>query len=254
MESNDKLAKKLSKPLHELYNENEKKTNKHLAIYEQAQKEIEIEILHMYQKVNQPNPMMSDLYHLGHLEALEKQINSVITSLRESETSYITQIAKQAVKRGLSITANELEITFSMLNEKAINQIIKEPWSGANFSKRIWKNTSELEFALNESLTNGIIQGRSVTDITKDIAKRMDVSVEQSRALVRTEYMHALNEGQKEGYKKAGIEEVDWYTTDDERTCKVCGKLHKKRFDIEEAPPCPGHTNCRCTYIPVIKI
>ncbi|EKZ0882707.1 minor capsid protein [Listeria monocytogenes] len=254
MKSNEELAKEFSKPLHRMYNKNEKQTSSFLKAYSVARKEIEIEILHMYQKVNVPNPMLSDMYRLGHLEALEKQISSILTALQTQEDNYITKIARNAVKEGMSITSNALEISFAMLNEKAINQIIKEPWSGANYSKRIWKNKVELEFALNESLTNGIIQGRSVTDITKDITKRIEVSANNARTLVRTEYMHALNEGQKAGYEKAGIKKLEWYATDDERTCERCGKLHQKQFDMEDAPPNPDHPNCRCTYIPVVEI
>lgn len=40
----------------------------------------------------------------------------------------------------------------------------------------------------------------------------------------------------------------------DERTCDTCGEYHEKRYPINKCPYIPLHTNCRCTYLPVIDL
>ena len=49
-----------------------------------------------------------------------------------------------------------------------------------------------------------------------------------------------------------GVTEVEWYTEEDERVCKECGKRHGKVYPIDMVPPKP-HWGCRCYLIPVKK-
>lgn len=102
-------------------------------------------------------------------------------------------------------------------------------------------------------MQRGVIQGKPVTQISKELSKRLDVSFNNSQRLVRTETMHYLNEGAKDRYKKAGIEKVKWCTAPDERTCPKCSGLNERIFDINDTPIIPAHPRCRCTYIPVIE-
>ena len=46
-----------------------------------------------------------------------------------------------------------------------------------------------------------------------------------------------------------GITEVEWFTEEDERVCKECGKRHGKVYPIDAIPPKP-HWGCRCYLLP----
>lgn len=140
----------------------------------------------------------------------------------------------------------------NVLNKGAIDELIKHPWHDANFSDRIWKNKAQLINALKSELTNGIIQGKSIYEVANTIDKRIDIGRSQTQRLVRTEYMHALNQGQIESYRQKGYKKLRWVATMDDKTSAICRKRNGKTFDIEDLPDIPAHPNCRCTLVPVI--
>lgn len=47
-----------------------------------------------------------------------------------------------------------------------------------------------------------------------------------------------------------GLSEVQWYTAEDERVCKECGRRHGLIYPINAVPPKP-HWGCRCYLLPV---
>lgn len=51
-------------------------------------------------------------------------------------------------------------------------------------------------------------------------------------------------------FSDAGVDRVQWYTREDERVCKVCGKRHERIYSIRRIPPRP-HWGCRCWWEPV---
>ena len=67
-------------------------------------------------------------------------------------------------------------------------------------------------------------------------------------------FTHYLNESAFKAYKDGGCEEVQLWVAKDERTCKVYGAKHSKKYKVNKRPVLPLHANCRCTYIPVIDV
>lgn len=65
--------------------------------------------------------------------------------------------------------------------------------------------------------------------------------------------MHYLNEASRKGYKDAGVQKVQFWAAEDERTCETCGAMHEKIYPIEKAPILPLHPHCRCTWLPVLE-
>ena len=65
--------------------------------------------------------------------------------------------------------------------------------------------------------------------------------------------MHYLNESSKKAYQDAGVEKLQYWAAEDERTCEVCGSYHEEIMAYDEIPILPLHPNCRCTYIPIIE-
>ena len=49
----------------------------------------------------------------------------------------------------------------------------------------------------------------------------------------------------------AGVDEVEWITMRDEKTCHDCGSLDGLEFSINEIPPKP-HLGCRCRLRPIL--
>ncbi|MCH4162434.1 MAG: minor capsid protein [Lactococcus raffinolactis] len=244
--------RRLQNPLHKAYNENEQATRQWLSVYEQASKDIKAEIFDAYQKVNTEKPLISDFYRYNNLQKIEKQINDSILQLGTKEVDYTKQSLQHATLIG-SQAAHDV-LNTNVLNKGAIDELINRPWHEANFSDRIWKNKAQLINALKSELTNGIIQGKSIYEVANVIDNRIDVGLGQTQRLVRTEYMHALNQGQIESYRAKGYKKLRWVATMDSKTSKICRKRNGKEYDIDSLPDIPAHPNCRCTMVPVIDI
>lgn len=246
------MQRRLQNPLHKAYNENEQATRQWLSVYQQASKDIKAEIFDAYQKVNTEKPLISDFYRYNNLQKIEKQINDSILQLGSKEVDYTKQSLQHATLVGSQAAHDVLNTT--VLNKGAIDEMIKHPWHDANYSDRIWKNKAQLINALKSDLTNGIIQGKSIYEVANVIDNRIDVGRGQTQRLVRTEYMHALNQGQIESYKAKGYNKLRWVATMDSKTSKICRKRNGKEYDIDSLPDIPAHPNCRCTMVPVIDI
>ena len=243
--------RRLQNPLHKAYNENEQATRQWLSVYQQASKDIKAEIFDTYQKMNIEKPLISDFYRYNNLQKIEKQINDSILQLGSKEVDYTKQSLQHATLVGSQAAADVLNT--NVLNKSAIDELIKRPWHDANFSDRIWKNKAQLINSLKSELTNGIIQGKSIYEVANTIDGRLDVGRSQTQRLVRTEYMHALNQGQVESYKDKGYTKLKWVATMDDRTSEVCRKRDGKTYSIDNLPDIPAHPNCRCTFVPVIN-
>ena len=144
---------------------------------------------------------------------------------------------------------------FATVNSKVVENALTYPWSGANFSDRLWKHKFELLNQLRETLTTGLIRGESVQDMSKRLAERMNASRSNALRLIRTESSHIHNTAELDAYKACGFEEYEYMASFGERTCDVCGGLDGQRFKLSDKQPGvnfpPLHPNCRCTTVAV---
>lgn len=107
-------------------------------------------------------------------------------------------------------------------------------------------------------LSEGMVRGDGAVDVGRALAERIEVSRSRALTIARTELMHAHAEGQLDGFKELGIQELDvmaeWSTAGDDRVCPICAALEGKVYTVEEARGMiPQHPNCRCTWIPSNK-
>jgi SPP1 gp7 family putative phage head morphogenesis protein len=111
--------------------------------------------------------------------------------------------------------------------------------------------TQEMGKKIANVLTDDIIKGKGADQIARDINEQVEIGIDRAKVMARTEVMYAYNSTATERYKKFGITEEEWLTTEDERTCDECGPLDGKKFPIGEKD-CPLHPQCRCVKLPVI--
>ena len=146
---------------------------------------------------------------------------------------------------------------FEKLNEKKIEQVLKEKWLDENYSDRIWKNKQNLFNQLDTTFMQGVAQGWNSKKIADAMAKKYGTSYYNCERLCRTEMGHFMGEATAEGYRQHNIKQYQFVCTLDERTCPICGVLDGKVFDVkykEEGVNYPElHPNCRCTTIPYFK-
>lgn len=144
---------------------------------------------------------------------------------------------------------------FAQISEQGVNEILRNNWSGASYSSRIWSNTQTVAELIKNELFLGVLAGKSQHEMSAAIMEKMGVGAMQARRLVRTESCYVANQAEMESYKECEIEKYRFVATLDLRTSEICAGLDGKEFPVDKQQPnvnCPPmHPNCRSTTIAV---
>lgn len=202
---------------------------------------------------NKPN--VSDLMKLQKYWDMQSSLDESFRRFGNKHIKLLTSYFKQHYSGVYNSINIEGLKAFNTIDEKAISQVINQIWcsDGKGWSQRIWENVEYLKKTLNEGLIHCVVTGRSQQDLKKELRERFNVSYTQADSLVRTELSHIQTQAAKQRYRDYGIEQMEVLADEDERRCKICGKLHGKVVSINDPMPVPAHPRCRCTMIPVIK-
>lgn len=142
-------------------------------------------------------------------------------------------------------------VSFTLIDDNALETVLNKRWSGKRFSERVWTNTQKLADETQDIIARYIISGRSYTKAIKEIQDRFDVAQTRATTLIRTEMAHARTEGDLKAYEELEIEEYKFMASLDERTCDECAPLDGQVFKLSEAVEGVNypviHPRCRCT-------
>jgi len=193
---------------------------------------------------------------ISHLDSLKTQIDMELTKLifGVEETG---KNALNSVYRDTFIEVTKDLGINPVVSRDKIKTVLDKPWSGANFSQRLWSNTDKLAETVKQEIVNGMIQGINLKTMTKRVSERFETAKKNDvERLLRTEVNYVLNQATLDGYKEAGIEKYEFSATLDNRTSQICSELHGNIFEIKNIAvglnyP-PMHPRCRSTTIPII--
>lgn len=193
---------------------------------------------------------------LSHLDSLKAQVDmemvKLIFGVEDSAKNALTSVYKDTfieVTKDLGINA--------IVSRDKIKTVLDRPWSGSNFSQRIWSNADKLAQTVKQEIVNGMIQGINLQTMTKRVSERFETAKKNDvERLLRTEVNYTLNQATLDGYKEAGIEKYEFSATLDSRTSQICSELNGEIFEIKKIAvglnyP-PMHPRCRSTTIPII--
>ncbi|MED3728534.1 minor capsid protein [Priestia filamentosa] len=190
-----------------------------------------------------------------YLDILMDEIElDVIESFHEQE-KLAEEHLENIVEEAFDQISGELNVSASY-TEKEIQDIVEAEWSGARFSDTLWKNKEQLMFNLKRIITQGLIRGDGIEEMTKALQKEMNAAKYASERVIRTETAYVMNQSTLRAYKKSGFKQYEFTAHIDERTSDRCKKKDGKVYRIEEAkvgvnvPPL--HPNCRSAILPVI--
>lgn len=206
---------------------------------------------------------MSIRARITRYEALQKQIDCILQQLYSVDyelqgKEVLTEVYKDAYYRtwfNLDQYAG-FHAEYAQINPRTITELIAYPFDGANFSTRIWRQKDYLMQQLTESITTAIIQGSNPNVLARDFAKKFGAREFEAKRLLHTETSFVIEQASQAAYKEDGIEQYQWDATLDINTCKRCGELDGRTYDINKGitgktlPP--AHAFCRCTTIPYI--
>ena len=193
---------------------------------------------------------------MSHLDSLKAQVDmemvKLIFGVEDSAKNALTSVYKDTfieVTKDLGINA--------IVSRDKIKTVLDRPWSGSNFSQRIWSNADKLAQTVKQEIVNGMIQGINLQTMTKRVSERFETAKKNDvERLLRTEVNYTLNQATLDGYKEAGIEKYEFSATLDSRTSQICSELNGEIFEIKKIAvglnyP-PMHPRCRSTTIPII--
>lgn len=195
--------------------------------------------------------------YITHLELMNERINSLALSVANENQinmyGFLSSQYKDNYFRGVFRVQQGIGFgkDFISPNPKVVQGIIMKKFAGSSFSKRIWKDANKLATTLKDTLTNGLIRGESIDQMTKRLLTRIDASKSHARTLIRTESARIYEEATKESYKECGIEKYIFLATLDRKTSLICQELDMKSFPLDKAKAGenypPMHPNCRST-------
>lgn len=199
-------------------------------------------------------PTPADLYKLDKYWQLQGQMRQALTKLGDKQAKLLSKQFEMLWFEIYYSFALEGRQTFNTLDTQTVRQMLNTIWcaDGKNWSSRIWGNTEKLMNALNNSLIDCVASGKKTSDLKKLLQEQFNVSYRRADMLVRTEMAHIQTQSAQQRYKDYGIEQVEVFVDEDERTCPICSKHEGERHDINEQMPIPFHPRCRCCIIPVI--
>ena len=192
-------------------------------------------------------------------EALQYEINKILNDLTQTTTESTTELLTDTLKDNYNRNVYNISkkagyvANFSGIDNKTIERVLSYEWSGNNYSGRIWNNKQQLSKTIKEEITQMLIRGESSKKVAQRVATRMDTSYKNAVRLVQTEHSYVMEQANKITYEDLEVEKFQFIATPDERTCKVCGNLDLKTFNVKDMIPgkncSPMHPNCRCTSI-----
>lgn len=205
---------------------------------------------------------LSTRSRISHLEEtffnIQKQIDKAYIYQHEAVESLMKESLQTNYHRVLfDIGVATGETAVKDFHKLTIGEIVKEferPWSGKNFSERIWKNRAKLKDALEEEIVKMAISGADCTQAIESVAKKMDVSKKAAATLVHTEQAYFSSLGTLKAYNEMGVDEYIYVATLDLRTSDICRDLDHEVFSIKDAQAGvnypPMHPRCRSTTAP----
>ena len=203
---------------------------------------------------------------LSRLENIDQQITSLLAQYATSETDKMEKSLsnqfQQTYMHSIYLTQLEkakLSSNFASINEYQVKAIVNKPWNGSNFSKRIWKNYTEvLPNELGDALLRGTVLGHSHEQVFQMMRQRIkDVEDYQLHRLVITEMGHIAETATADAYKEEGVEKYQYLATLESHTCEECAHLDGEIFDLKDREDGVNypliHPYCRCTTVPYIE-
>lgn len=141
------------------------------------------------------------------------------------------------------------DFPFAVIDDNMVNALLTERWSGKNYSERIWGNTDILAESLSEVVSAGMISGKSLSKMSKEIRDRFNCNKYYAERLIRTEVNHFNNTADAMAYEEMGVDKYVFVATLDNRTSAICQHMDNKKFNYDDRQDGvnfpPLHPNCR---------
>lgn len=183
------------------------------------------------------------------------ELNRLGEHVEKSMTNFLSEAYRDNYYKGLFEIGKTAGIhgTISAVDNKRLEDVLRTPWSGKNYSARIWDNQKKLAETIKQTVFDSVHRGVSVPKLSKMVQDRMGVGKYEATRLVRTELNYVHNQANLDSIKDSGMEFYKFVATLDSRTSQKCRSHDGSIVPVEEASPGdnlpPLHPHCRSTII-----
>ena len=204
---------------------------------------LELNTLSMRSRISRLDKLYGDT--LIEIDKLGQKTNATITGfLKSAYKDNRLHSAYELAKRG----QGPLGVA---VDNKHVESVLRTPWSGKNYSTRIWDNSDKLSKTIQDVVVSNVHRGTSVEKLAKEVQERMNVSKNNAVRLVRTELNYVHNQATLDSLKSANMEYFQFIATIDKRTSSTCRQHDNNIYPVADAevgtnvPPL--HPRCRST-------
>jgi SPP1 gp7 family putative phage head morphogenesis protein len=197
------------------------------------------------------------------LQAVQESMRVGMTQVADVELQlvekHLKETAKEAYYRTMFDIQQGVKVGFSVtgIPTKRLEQIMRNNWSGTNYSKRIWQNRDALAEKLQQALTEALSTGKTTRQTFDELSEISNLGRFAANRLLRTETSYITNQVEMEAYTDAGIAKYEFVSVLDRRTSEICQEKDGKTYNVSEREVgvnCPPmHPWCRSVTAPVIS-
>jgi SPP1 gp7 family putative phage head morphogenesis protein len=183
-------------------------------------------------------------------------LENELAALAEYEANHQEQVIRDSTPVELNIVSPSAETLIAAVESK--------PFEGKILKEWIEKLDEDSYIRIRDAVRMGIVEGESYGQITKRVigTKALNYSdgvtalnMRQAQALVSTAVAHTANEARQTFYGANDdlIKGVQWISTLDQRTTKICQSRDGEIYPVDSGPRPPAHFRCRSATAPILK-
>lgn len=250
--------------------DSEAKTLKELKqVYKKAREDVLANIKALEARTDVEN-LESIVYQKQYQEALKKQIDGILDVMNTEQFTTISDYLSECYEEGYVGVMYDLHgqgIPLVMpINQKQVAEAIQtDSKLSEGLYKRLGVDTKVLKDSIRANVSRGIAASQSWADVARNIENRMNVGLNRSVRIARTEGHRILSKSSFDAQKKAKEKGADivkqWDATLDKRTrpahARVDGEIREIDEPFSNGLMFPGDPNggagqvinCRCACL-----
>lgn len=232
-------------------------------LYKAAYKQLAKQIDGLYIQVVEYGEELSrtQLWNFSRWYQLEQRLGKITGDITTNQIRGTERTLIKVFEKTMGVTLEDLKqsgapvnLSFDMLDNAQIKQLVNTAWNDASFSQRYIENGIKMGARVKQDITDMLISGKSPGAIKKALQGDLNMNYYAADRLVRTEANHYYNDAAMKSYKAAGVIMVEYIAEVDDRICDECEGYSGQIYPIDGAPTLPIHPNCRCCYAPVVEV
>lgn len=169
--------------------------------------------------------------------------NAVIAQLGE----VLERSFDKGTRRAFDADGDQLDVG-EVSEDRAVKELMRDQ------EQYFGNMAEEVRDKIHGELKDALDKGKGIDEARDQLKDEVDEFTKQrAETTARSECIKASSRGTEQAMEDAGVEEVIWLATLDDRTCETCQDLHESKWGFDDGDrPMPvedTHPNCRCTIV-----